>query len=50
VRHAGSVDGIRALLTLWPDRGRGIVVLGNAESLQRWVVRSKVVSILDTAG
>ena len=49
VRHAGSVDGIRALLTLWPDRGRGIVVLGNAESLQRWVVRSRILSILDIA-
>jgi CubicO group peptidase (beta-lactamase class C family) len=47
--HAGSVDGIRCLLTLWPARGRGIVVLGNAESLRRWAMRSKIVSILDAA-
>jgi len=47
LRHAGGMDGVAALLTLYPDRGRAIVILSNAEDTPRFEIRRAVNAILD---
>jgi len=47
LRHAGGMDGVAALLTLYPDSGRAIVVLSNAEETPRFEIRRAINAILD---
>jgi len=47
LRHAGGMDGVSALLTLYPDSGRAIVILSNAEETPRFEIRRAVNAILD---
>ena len=48
LRHAGGMDGVAALLTLYPDSGRAIVILSNAEETPRFEIRRAVNAILDS--
>jgi len=47
LRHAGGMDGVSALLTLYPDTQRAIVILSNAEETPRFEIRRAVNAILD---
>jgi len=48
LRHAGGMDGVSALLSLYPDSGRAIVILSNAEETPRFEIRRAVNAILDS--
>lgn len=47
LRHAGGMDGVAALLTLYPRRERAIVILSNAEDTPRFEFRRAINAILD---
>lgn len=47
LRHAGGMDGVAALLTMYPDSGRAIVILSNAEETPRFEIRKAINAILD---
>jgi len=46
LRHAGGDRGFRALLTLYPDQHRAIVILSNGESTPRLQIRDAIETIL----
>ncbi|RFF26563.1 class A beta-lactamase-related serine hydrolase [Wenzhouxiangella sp. 15181] len=47
LRHAGGMDGVAALLTLYPDTERAIVILSNSEKTPRFEIRRAINAILD---
>jgi CubicO group peptidase (beta-lactamase class C family) len=46
-RHPGGDRGLRALLTLYPDTQRAIVILSNSETTPRWEIRRIIEAELD---
>ena len=46
-RHPGGEHGFRALLTLYPDAHRAIVILSNGETTPRWEIRGVIEAVLD---
>lgn len=44
--HGGSVRGFNALVLTYPDEGRAIVILTNADDAPRWEIARKVDEIL----
>jgi len=47
LRHAGGMDGVAALLTLYTESRRAIVILSNAEDTPRFEIRRAINAILD---
>lgn len=48
LRHAGQEHGFSALITLYPQQRRAIVILSNAETTPRHEIRKVIESVLDT--
>ena len=46
-RHPGGDPGFRAVLTLYPDAHRAIVILSNSETTPRWEIRQVIEAALD---
>jgi CubicO group peptidase (beta-lactamase class C family) len=47
-RHYGQEHGFTTSITLYPQRGRAIVILSNAETTPRGEIRKLIESVLDT--
>lgn len=45
-QHGGTDKGFRALMTLYPEKKAGIVILANGEDLDRWALRTELEAIM----
>ena len=46
IQHAGSFQGVKALLIAYPDIKRGIIIFSNADELPRWDIASHINQVL----
>lgn len=50
LQHGGTDRGFRALISIYPDQGTGIVILANGETIDRWDLRARLEALVLNAG